>query len=64
MLFLLLAVFAVILFFDFGAREGGERKIYIALIAVSVVLAFAAGIAAENDHVGASLSGMISIFMR
>ena len=57
-------VSASILFLDSKGREKREKAMYIFLAAVSVILAFAAGLAAENDHVGASLSGMISIFMR
>lgn len=64
MIFILPAVFAAVLLFDFRAREGREKTIYITLAFAAVALAFIAGSAAESDHVGASLSGMISIFMR
>lgn len=58
------AAFLAALFIDFRAREGKEKRAYIALGAISLLLAVFSGIAAESDHVGASLSGMISIFMR
>ena len=61
---LLPALFAALLFFDIGERDGRERVLYLALSAVAVILSVFAGIAASSDHVGASLSGMISIFMR
>lgn len=64
MSYILPAVFSAVLFFDFRTRVGREKIAYIALGAVAVLLAVFSGIAAESDHVGASLSGMISIFMR
>lgn len=64
MSYVLPAVFLAALLFDFRAREGKEKRTYIVLGAVSLLLAVFSGIAAESDHVGASLSGMISIFMR
>ncbi len=64
MSYVLPAVFAAVLFFDFRARKGKEKALYIVLGAISLLLAVFSGIAAESDHVGASLSGMISIFMR
>ncbi len=64
MSYVLPTVFLAVLFLDFRTREGRERKAYIVLGAVALLLAVFSGIAAESDHVGASLSGMISIFMR
>lgn len=64
MSYVLPAVFLAALFFDFRARESKEKHAYIILGAISLLLAVFSGIAAESDHVGASLSGMISIFMR
>ncbi len=64
MSYVLPAVFLAALFFDFRARESKEKNAYIILGAISLLLAVFSGIAAESDHVGASLSGMISIFMR
>ena len=64
MVFILPALFAVLLFFDFGEREGRERFLYLALSVAAIILGVFAGVAASSDHVGASLSGMISIFMR
>ncbi|MBE6964811.1 MAG: hypothetical protein IJB42_04360 [Oscillospiraceae bacterium] len=64
MSYVLPAVFLAALFFDFRAREGKEKRAYIVLGVISLLLAVFSGIAAESDHVGASLSGMISIFMR
>lgn len=57
-------LFAGLLVFDFRGREARERNLYIALSAAAVLLAVFAARAAQSDHVGASLSGMISVFMR
>ena len=51
-------------FFGARPRRGREKKIYIALSVIAAAAGYAAGIFAEADHVGASLSGMVSIFMR
>ena len=64
MSYVLPAAFLAALFFDFRTRDGKEKIIYIVLGIISLLLAVFSGIAAESDHVGASLSGMISIFMR
>ncbi len=64
MSYVLPAVFLAALFFDFRTCKGREKIAYIVLGATSLLLAVFSGIAAESDHVGASLSGMISIFMR
>ena len=61
---LLPAAFLIILYIGGKELRGKEKRLYISLSIVSVLLAFAAGTAAESDHVGASLSGVISIFMR
>ena len=45
-------------------REGKERTVYIVLSSLAVIFAIAAGSVMRTDHVGASLSGMVSIFMR
>lgn len=45
-------------------REGRERVVYIVLSALALVSAIVAGSILRTDHVGASLSGMVSIFMR
>ena len=60
----LLLITLVLLFFGVRARCGKEKRLYVALFALAAALAFAAGVFAESDHVGASLSGMLSIFMR
>lgn len=57
-------VFAVLLFFDSGERESREKKLYLVLSVIAVLSGIFAGFAAKSDHIGASLSGMISIFMR
>ncbi len=64
MSYVLPVVFIAALFFDFRMRESKEKVMYIVLGVMSLLLAVFSGIAAESDHVGASLSGMISIFMR
>lgn len=64
MVFILPAIFAVVVFLDLRGRQGCEKTLYIALSVIAVTAAVFAGYAAKNDHVGASLSGMISIFMR
>lgn len=61
---LLVLVTAVIAFFGAQSRRGREKKIYIAISVIAAAAGYAAGIFAEADHVGASLSGMVSIFMR
>ena len=40
------------------------RKLWIALSCLALILSFFASRAADGDHIGASLSGMISVFMR
>ncbi len=52
--------------FIFGgrAREGEEKKTYKLLCLIGAVLWVIAFFKEQGDHVGASLSGMISIFMR
>jgi len=45
-------------------REGRERVMYVALSVAAVIFSFFAGSIVRSDHVGASLSGMVSIFMR
>ncbi len=45
-------------------REGRERTVYIVLSTLAALFAVAAGSILRTDHVGASLSGMVSIFMR
>lgn len=64
MIFILPVVFLLILFLDHRGREGYEKKIYFALAALALVLSLFASSAADGDHIGASLSGMISVFMR
>ncbi len=58
-------LFFAMLFFDGRGREKGRKKnIYLFLSAVAIIMACFAAMNAEQDHMGASLSGMISIFMR
>ena len=64
MSFVVPITFALILIFGAERGEGKEDAVYIFLSAVAVLLSVLAGFAAKDDHVGASLSGMISIFMR
>jgi len=64
MTFILPILFTAILFFDFRGRCDGERVLYVLLSVIAIILAIFAGIMASSDHVGASLSGMISVFMR
>mgnify|MGYP002512690699 CR=1 FL=1 len=45
-------------------REGKERVLYTVLFAISLITALVAGGMERHDHIGASLSGMVSIFMR
>lgn len=61
---LLALIYAFFLLPGFFRREGRERVLYTVLFAVSLVAAFVAGAMARQDHIGASLSGMVSIFMR
>ena len=60
----LAVIYALILAPGIVLREGREKVLYAVLFALSLVAAFAAGRAAQSDHIGASLSGMVSIFMR
>ena len=62
--FVLPVVFTGVLFPGFRERSGKEKVIYITLSAVAVILSVFAARAARDDHIGASLAGMISIFMR
>lgn len=64
MIFILPLVFSAILFFDFRERGGREKKLWLALSFLAIALSFFASRAADGDHIGASLSGMISVFMR
>ena len=60
----LLMVYVPFLVSGVFRREGREKILYVVLFAISLVASFAAGILARQDHIGASLSGMVSIFMR
>ncbi|MBQ2841385.1 MAG: hypothetical protein II996_02770 [Oscillospiraceae bacterium] len=64
MAFILPVVFTALLFWDFRASAGKEKVIYIVLSVSAVILALFAAMEARDDHIGASLAGMISIFMR
>lgn len=57
-------LYAVLLLPGIFSREGKERTVYIALSAIALIFAAIAGSILRSDHVGASLSGMVSIFMR
>lgn len=62
---ILLVLFtASIAFWEARSRSGREKKLYIVLSVLAAAAGYAAGVFAEADHVGASLSGMVSIFMR
>ena len=60
----ILIIYIATLFLGFQSREGGERTLYLALSLIALVSAVLAGSFLGSDHIGASLSGMISIFMR
>lgn len=60
----LVLIYSVFLIPGVFRREGRERVVYIVLSAVAVLFAVIAGSILRTDHVGASLSGMVSIFMR
>ena len=64
MIFILPLVFSAVILFDSRGRKGRERKLWLALAALALILSFFASRAADGDHIGASLSGMISVFMR
>lgn len=58
-------IFCALLLFDIRGREKGKgRNMYIFLSVLTVIASFVAAYLAAEDHIGASLSGMISIFMR
>ncbi len=61
---LLPLIYGAILFFGKGKREGLERWIYISLSCGAIFLAVISALNISPAPVGASLSGMISIFMR
>lgn len=54
----------VLFFFGRRAREGKEKRVYEVLCFLGAMLWVFAFFKEQGDHVGASLSGMISIFMR
>ena len=65
MSFLIPVIFSSLLFFDTRVRESGkEKNIYVLLAFIAAVLSVIAAFLSNRDHIGASLSGMISIFMR
>lgn len=64
MIFILSLIFSAVILFDSQGRSGRERKLWIALSCLALILSFFASRAADGDHIGASLSGMISVFMR
>lgn len=61
---LLSVIYALILTPPIFKKEGKEKKLYIVLSLFAIISAYFAGCFMLTDHVGASLSGMISIFMR
>ena len=61
---LLALIYVLLLAPGIFRREGKERVLYTVLFAISLITAFVAGAMARQDHIGASLSGMVSIFMR
>ena len=65
MSFLIPVVFSSLLFLDVRGHESGkEKKICIILAFIAGILSVFAAFLSNRDHIGASLSGMISIFMR
>ncbi len=64
MTYVLLLISLVFMLPGIKRREGREKKLYIALLCVVAATGLIAGGFAASDHIGASLSGMISIFMR
>ena len=62
--FLLAFIYVLVLSPGVFCREEREKMLYSALFAIAIVAAFVAGNAAREDHIGATLSGMVSIFMR
>ncbi len=64
MAFILPVIYISVLLLDRRERCGREKIMYAILAAIAVALGIPAGIGAGLDHVGASLSGMISLFMR
>lgn len=61
---LLSIIYALIILPGLLKKEGREKTLYIALSLLAVISAYFAGRFMLTDHVGASLSGMLSIFMR
>ncbi len=61
---LLVVIYMAFLIRGFLKREGREKVLFGVLSLLSLVLAYVAGEFAKGDHIGASLSGMVSIFMR
>ena len=60
----LVLIYSALLIPGVFRREGRERTAYIVASVLAVLFAIAAGSILRTDHVGASLSGMVSIFMR
>lgn len=61
---LLVLIYILFLVRGFLKREGRERVLFGVLSLLSLALAYVAGEFVKGDHIGASLSGMVSIFMR
>ncbi len=64
-LFILPAIYGALLFFertDFTGKR--ERYLYRVLVIIALVLSLPASYALSLDHVGASLSGLVSVFSR
>ncbi|MBR5543205.1 MAG: hypothetical protein IKU65_03805 [Oscillospiraceae bacterium] len=60
-----LFVLCVICLLFCGQKEKGcEEKLYRALVLIAALLSLTSAFAQKSEHIGASLSGMISIFMR
>lgn len=69
-LFLIPVLYGVILWIDFQlvapthSSTRSERILYRILITLALISAIPVGIAQQLDHVGASLSGLVSVFLR
>ncbi len=64
MVIILPAIYIAVILLDRRGRDGREKMLYAILAVLAVVLGIPAGKGAGLDHVGASLSGMVSLFMR
>ncbi|MEG2377184.1 MAG: hypothetical protein RSC43_02380 [Clostridia bacterium] len=58
------AVYAAVLLIDYKCNKHTRGVLYIILVSLALLSAIPTGLSLTNDHVGASLSGMINALTR